>query len=159
MMNMFNLTDRPTRALDLLEEMSQRGITPNAVTFVEAAQSCTKLKDLDRAKKIMQWWKDLKIEPTQTLYTAFVQMFGACNDFHTAYALFNEMKTNGLGANSVTYAIMINLCTAEKDFTLGKKLHQEWSKLGMPITRGISSAASALFAAAGVADGHKIPVS
>ncbi|KAJ7970767.1 Pentatricopeptide repeat [Quillaja saponaria] len=80
-----------TEALDLFNEMIDKGIVPNSVTVVSALQACASTCNLEAGRKIHKLAIDKDFELDISVSTALIDMYMKCFSPENAIDLFKRM--------------------------------------------------------------------
>ena len=92
------------KALELLREMSDRGIEPNVISYSAAISACEKGSQWEKALDLLREMSDRGIEPDVISYSAAISACEKGGQWEKALDLFQEMANCGIEPN-VIFAI------------------------------------------------------
>ncbi|KAJ8620400.1 hypothetical protein MRB53_028929 [Persea americana] len=104
------------RARELVVEMSERGIKPNAVTYTILIDGLSGLGRVEKAEKLFEqmspgWSKqDFPVWTKQGIlfHTSIIDASCRVGNMKRAFALFDECIDRGIDPNALTYGALIN---------------------------------------------------
>ncbi|KAH7294405.1 hypothetical protein KP509_28G069900 [Ceratopteris richardii] len=86
-------------ALACFEEMQDKGITPNAITFTCALKACTTVGALDRGQDLHdEISRQGLLHNSLALGNALIEMYSKCGVVAKAQAILDELPTRNLGS-------------------------------------------------------------
>ncbi|KAL6003282.1 hypothetical protein ACLOJK_023505 [Asimina triloba] len=103
----------PDHALHVLDEMLQRRIGANAVTFYPLLSHLSRNKWMDRVSDLLELMRREGIPPDTTCYNYVLSALCHLGDLPAAATALNSMLQEGLVADSMTFdALVLGACRA-----------------------------------------------
>uniref|UniRef100_A0A2P2IYJ0 Pentatricopeptide repeat-containing protein At2g26790 n=1 Tax=Rhizophora mucronata TaxID=61149 RepID=A0A2P2IYJ0_RHIMU len=99
---------------DLLQDMENRGIKPDVITYTVLLDSCLKQSSdsMKRKEKISKaFWremKDMDIQVDVICYTVLIDSHCKANNIKEALSLFDDMIDRGIQPDTVTYTALLS---------------------------------------------------
>jgi len=99
-----------TKALDLLEQMKEDGVAPDAYSYSGAISACASAGRWKEALDLLARMKKggPKTRPNRITYTATISACGRAGEWKQALLLFDEMKNYGLQADRISYNAVVS---------------------------------------------------
>ena len=119
------------RALELLEEMANRGLEPNVITYSAAISACEKGGQWKRALKLLEEMKSRSIEPNVISYNAAVSACEKGGQWERALELLEEMMNCGIETDVISYSAAISACEKGGQWTRALKLLKQMKCRGI----------------------------
>ncbi|EHA8589937.1 pentatricopeptide repeat-containing protein, mitochondrial [Cocos nucifera] len=116
MMGGWAAAGRSKKALDLFDEMLQRGCLVDAVAYNTLIMALCRGGEIDEAhRRLQEMQRDRGLEPDAATYSVFIRASCEAKDVHSAMRVLDTMKRRDLSPNVFTYnAIIKLLCENEK---------------------------------------------
>eukprot|EP00397_Hematodinium_sp_SG-2012_P004643 GEMP01004655.1.p1 GENE.GEMP01004655.1~~GEMP01004655.1.p1 ORF type:complete len:1075 (+),score=252.38 GEMP01004655.1:158-3382(+) len=108
-------------ALQVFHSLEESGAELNSVIYNAVLDACVECKDLPRAKEWMDRTKEKSMVDVVS-YNTLIKAHLAQHNFVEARALMDEMRTQGLQPNRVTYNELVNAMANNSDATGQKQL-------------------------------------
>ncbi len=128
----------PVTALNLFQEMKQRGTLLTSVTYTSILSASPSLLF---GKQIHTEITNTQVQMTSTLRNALINMYSKFNDVGSAFQLYTETKQQ-LVPDAVTYMCLLNGCANTGDLNRGHELHctiVENQQLSLPVFNSLLS--------------------
>jgi len=100
------------KAFGILEYLKNRTNTGNndEIIFNCLIDVCIKLNLIEKAEKVFNEMKNIKIEPSKITYAIMIKGYGQVYALDKAFEIFEEMKENHLQPNEIIYGCLLNAC-------------------------------------------------
>ncbi|KAJ7976349.1 putative Pentatricopeptide repeat-containing protein [Quillaja saponaria] len=110
-----NVIVSPREAERVWQEMSNRGIQQDVVSYASIISCYSKSSNLYKVLKLFDRMKEIKITPDRKVYNAVIHALAKGSKVKEAIALLRTMEEKGILPNAVTYNSLIKpLCKAQK---------------------------------------------
>lgn len=120
LINMYTRCNDVQTAISL---WSQTTLPPTRSLYVSLLTACGNIKDVDLAHRIHQKLIRDGFVLDTVLATALLNMYAKLGDKDQVLAIWDDMQTKGIPANSVTYICLLTLASSTKDIHLGQKVY------------------------------------
>ncbi|KAL0482613.1 pentatricopeptide repeat-containing protein, partial [Acrasis kona] len=107
-------------SMNLFEEMIQKNIQPNNITFLVLLNACAKHNDVTNGVKVIQYMSKRDIVVDEKISTAMIAIYGKANMINEAFNIFQKIKT----PDRVTCIAMLEACIETGDAEKGHKVHR-----------------------------------
>ena len=127
------------RALSLLDEMRECGVTPNAISFSAAISACENGGKWERSLSLLDEMRERGVRPDVVTYTALMQALAASGCVEEGFALLRDFEAAGLADTPDSYSAhrtLLQACRAS-----GIAAQGDWVQTTMD-HRGLSSIAA-----------------
>lgn len=94
-------------AVELFNDMQQKGVVPNEITLVGLLDACSKQASLVKGKQVHACIVNSRYEQDVTLGNSLIYMYGTCNDLQHAQMVFSKMTER----NVISWTSMITAYT------------------------------------------------
>ncbi|XP_050423237.1 leucine-rich PPR motif-containing protein, mitochondrial-like [Adelges cooleyi] len=91
---------------EFLEELKNKGITPNRVTYQNLVTSYCKQGDIEGASRILEYMRDKQLPINHMVFNALVIGHSQNGDMESAEGVLNVMKESKLEPSSETYTLL-----------------------------------------------------
>ncbi|GME98225.1 unnamed protein product [Ambrosiozyma monospora] len=110
----------------LFNEMEQKGIKKDAITYSIMVNLYSKFQDVKKVKLYLSKFKEIAV-PTQQVYTSVLQMYVRLNEYELASEVFATMKFLSVNTapSARTYTSMIYLDVINKNIEHALNLYDE----------------------------------
>jgi len=99
------------RALELMNEMRQRGVEPNVITYSAAISACEMGSQWERALELLKVMKQRGVEPNVVTYNACIQALVAAGNIDEAFVLLQGLPLE-LAKDTEAYTMHRSLLVA-----------------------------------------------
>ncbi|EFJ35182.1 hypothetical protein SELMODRAFT_26969, partial [Selaginella moellendorffii] len=117
--------DRPLQALELWEEMEDRGIVADKFIVTSLVAACTKLQALEEGRRLHEHLIITGFRTDIPLETALLQMYAKCGSLDDAKRVFEGMKAR----NVRSYTAMISAYVQAGEHAEALELFSRMSKV------------------------------
>ena len=130
------------KALELLKQMGEDGITPDGFCYSSAINCCGAEGRWEEACELIETMKrgGPKSRPNRVAYTAAISACGRAGQGQRALELFQNMKDDGLAADRVAYNALFSALRVSKD---ADRAYELWGEICGRQSSESSSIASA----------------
>ncbi|EFJ35252.1 hypothetical protein SELMODRAFT_80412 [Selaginella moellendorffii] len=140
-------------ALELYEEMDERGVDPNDKTFACVLSACAGLKDMERGKKVHRRIRESVARVDTVLQNALLNLYAKCGDLEESRRIFEAMERRTVATwntmitayvqhdffqealeafrrmdappSSITFTSVLGACCSPDDLETGKAIHRQ----------------------------------
>ena len=98
------------RALALLDEMRESGVTPNVFHYSAAISACEKGGQWQRALALLDEMRAKGVAPNVITFSAAISACEKGGQWQRALALLDEMRAKGVAPNVITFSAAISAC-------------------------------------------------
>ncbi|GAB2298985.1 hypothetical protein Dimus_033061 [Dionaea muscipula] len=115
----------------LFDEMTQRGIVPDNVTFCTII-SCARLRSLPR--KCVEWFDKMRTfgcDPDDVTYSVMINVYGEMGDVDRALSLYDRARREKWRIDLLTFCTLIKMYAAAGNFDGCLNVYQEMRALGV----------------------------
>ncbi|KAJ1701274.1 hypothetical protein LUZ63_001053 [Rhynchospora breviuscula] len=105
-----------TRALKLVTEIWERGLTVNEITITTIVHGSCKKGSTDDALLVINEIKKCSIKPSVVCYNALIKGYCILGHMNEALEIVKDMEGKGIRPNVVTYSIIISGYCKSSDF-------------------------------------------
>nr|KJB20076.1 hypothetical protein B456_003G131800 [Gossypium raimondii]KJB20077.1 hypothetical protein B456_003G131800 [Gossypium raimondii] len=119
------------KAFEMFDEMRERGVACNVVTYNILIGGLCREKRLREAEKLVDQMKRTGLSPNLITYNSLIDGFCNVGKLEKARYLFGQLKTKGQSPSLVTYNILISAFSRAKDSTTIAKLVKEMEERGI----------------------------
>ncbi|KAI5061774.1 hypothetical protein GOP47_0024279 [Adiantum capillus-veneris] len=119
-------------ALGCFRRMRSEGVPPDEITYACILKACAIMQDTHMGKKIHN---DIVcqglLEKNFVLGTALVDMYVQQGQGQEAVGCFQQMLSEGISPDAITYACILKGCGSTQDTDKGEKIHDDIVSQGM----------------------------
>ncbi|XP_025629774.1 pentatricopeptide repeat-containing protein At4g16390, chloroplastic [Arachis hypogaea] len=115
----------------LFDEMLQRGVKPDNVTF-STIISCARMCSLP--DKAVEWFEKMPTfgcEPDEVTYSAMIDAYGRAGNIDMALSLYDRARTEKWRIDTVTFATLIRMYGVAKNYDGCLNVYEEMKVLGV----------------------------
>ncbi|KAJ8552066.1 hypothetical protein K7X08_028509 [Anisodus acutangulus] len=118
------------KAFRVVEEMREKDITPDVITYTSLIGRLGLVGQPDKARDILKEMKEYGCYPDVAAYNAAIRNFCIAKRIGDAYSLMDEMVRNGLNPNATTYNVFLRSFFWINDFKSSWTLYQRMKEMG-----------------------------
>ncbi|KAK8487459.1 hypothetical protein V6N11_076677 [Hibiscus sabdariffa] len=114
----------------LFDEMLQRGVKPDNVTF-STLISCSRVCGLP--SKAVEWFEKMPTygcDPDDVTYSAMIDAYGRAGNVHMAFALYDRARTEKWRIDAVTFSTLIKIHGLSGNYDGCLNVYEEMKALG-----------------------------
>ncbi|XP_057831060.2 LOW QUALITY PROTEIN: pentatricopeptide repeat-containing protein At3g12770 [Cryptomeria japonica] len=115
----------PSKALEFFHQMKLAGIPPNRVTMLSVIPACAELGDLDEAKRLHDYVRNISLESDASVVTALVTMYAKCGDIKVARELFEKIPKRDVVSWSAMIGAFVQVGQANEAIILFNLMQKE----------------------------------
>ncbi|XP_065860800.1 pentatricopeptide repeat-containing protein At1g74900, mitochondrial-like [Euphorbia lathyris] len=130
MVNGWCLIKRTPKALEVLKEMVERGLTPNLTTYNTMLNGYLKFGQINEAWDLFLEMKRRKCEIDVVTYTSLIHGFGVVGEIKRAQNVFNRMVNEGVLPSVATYNALIQVLCKKDNVENAIMVFEEMVKKG-----------------------------
>jgi len=116
-------------AFEVLDLMSEEGITPNLVTLNTLLDACARAGKMEKCASVMQEIRTKHgLMPDRITYSTLIKGFCNHGDITKALALMKSMKEQGLKPDAIIYNTVMDGCVGKDKFAQCDELYETMKK-------------------------------
>ncbi|KAL2541414.1 Pentatricopeptide repeat-containing protein [Abeliophyllum distichum] len=128
-----NITENPSRVLDFVHEMEERGISPSQVTFTILIDAFARSFDMEKAVQVLSCMNKANLVPDVCTYGVLINGWCYQGNMKEASKLFRSMGETNVKPNDVIYNTMIcGYCKEGSSYKALKLLQEMCGKRMIP---------------------------
>nr|GMC53221.1 pentatricopeptide repeat-containing protein At4g16390, chloroplastic [Ipomoea batatas] len=119
-----------SRAEKLFDEMLERGVRPNKITFLTII-SCARISSLP--EKAVEWFEKMPAfgcQPDNHTYSAMIDSYGKAGNVDKALSLYDYARAEQIHMDAGTFCTLIRIHAASGNFDGCLNVFEEMKKLG-----------------------------
>ncbi|KAL0383534.1 UNVERIFIED_CONTAM: hypothetical protein Scaly_0640700 [Sesamum calycinum] len=133
-------------ALNLFDEMTERGILPSRITYTVIMSGLCKAKRTHDAHRLFNLMKSSGCRPDAATYNALLDGFCKCGQIDEAFALFESFKNDGYKIGIRGFSCLIDGLIRAKRLSEAEELFQKVHDVGsVPDLNGLLGEAQQIF--------------
>ncbi|KAL0303554.1 UNVERIFIED_CONTAM: Pentatricopeptide repeat-containing protein [Sesamum radiatum] len=117
-------------ALNLFDEMTERGILPSRITYTVIMSGLCKAKRTHDAHRLFNLMKSSGCMPDAATYTALLDGFCKCGQIHEAFVLFESFRNDGYKVGIRGFSCLIDGLIRAKRLSEAEELFQKVYDVG-----------------------------
>lgn len=128
---------RPLEAMELFQDMSDKGISPNEITYVTLFKTCANARESSYGKSLHSYLKSRNPEflCNWDVLSSLINMYGRCEGFDAAEAhLSHFLRDLDSPPPASVYNTLISLCDTEERVDDAMRLYSEMTGRGIEPT-------------------------
>lgn len=121
------------RAMELLRDMSWRGLEPSVITYNHVLGACARGGQLPLALELLNDMRRARVYPDSFSYSTVIQACGhdqAC-EWQRVLSLLDEMHATGVQPDVFTYSAAMNVCAQARQWQVAVQLLRDMEARGL----------------------------
>lgn len=124
LMYAYGVHNRPDKAHNVLEQMSQHGIKANTFTYNTLLGCYKRAGDSQKALQLLDEMMERQITRDVGSYNTLIHLL-ADTDRDMAYQLYDKMQQDGVMPDNYTFSTMLNIATKANNTTIGDRIYAD----------------------------------
>lgn len=119
--------DKLEKAFGIIEFLKEdtQSLANDEIIFNCLIDVCIKLGDIEKAEKLFQDMKAMKVEPSKITYAIMIKGYGQHFLLDKAFRVFEEMKIANLPPNEIIYGCLLNACVRSSNIEKVTEIYKE----------------------------------
>ncbi|KAI0487887.1 hypothetical protein KFK09_027710 [Dendrobium nobile] len=113
-------------ALELFQEVLERGIQPDSVTFLGILTACSQSGLIDLSLYCFECMRSYGIEPSTDHYASIIDLFGRKGLIEKAYKFIKRMPVE---THAGVWGALLNACSSQNNVEIGRVAAEELFKI------------------------------
>ena len=119
------LVVRSKVTLQLLDEMQQRRLEPNVISFIATISACEKGRQWEKALQLLDEMQQRRLEPDVISFNAAISACGKGGQWDKALQLLDEMPQRRLDPDVISFSAAISACEKSEQWEKALELLDE----------------------------------
>ncbi|KAJ8652214.1 hypothetical protein O0I10_012175 [Lichtheimia ornata] len=124
LMYAYGVHNRPEKAHNVLEQMSQHDIKANTFTYNTLLGCYKRAGDTQKALQLLDEMMERQIPRDVGSYNTLIHLL-ADTDREMAYQLYDKMQHDGVMPDNYTFSTMLNIATKANNTTIGDRVYAD----------------------------------